>query len=52
MARVLVVYGTGEGQTAKISNYAAEVAGEHGHDARVADVKELPEGFSPRGTMR
>jgi menaquinone-dependent protoporphyrinogen oxidase len=45
MARVLILYGTSEGQTASISEYIAEVVRDHGQEAETLDVKELPRGF-------
>jgi menaquinone-dependent protoporphyrinogen IX oxidase len=41
MASVLIVYGTAEDQTAKISEYFAEIARDRGHDAEVVDAKEI-----------
>lgn len=49
MAKVLIAYGTGEGQTAKVSDHIARVIREHGHEARVEDAKGLAEKFSPEG---
>ena len=47
MARVLILYGTTEGQTASISEYIAEVVRDHGgNEAETLDVKELPNGFA------
>ena len=45
MARVLVLYGTLEGQTAKISEYIAEVAKNLGYNAEAVNIAELPSGF-------
>ena len=45
MARVLVLYGTLEGQTAKISEYIAEVAKDLGYNAEAVNIAELPSGF-------
>jgi len=39
MMRVLIAYGTTEGQTARISEYLADVIREHGHEAYAADIK-------------
>src|SRR5215218_11066340 len=39
MKRVLIPYGTTEGQTATISEYLAEVIRDHGHEAYAADIK-------------
>jgi menaquinone-dependent protoporphyrinogen oxidase len=47
MARVLVSYGTGEGQTARIAEYIAQAARDRGHDAEAVDIKDLPGGFQP-----
>jgi menaquinone-dependent protoporphyrinogen oxidase len=44
MARVLVVYGTGEGQTAKVAERITESLGESGHAAEAFDVERLPDG--------
>jgi menaquinone-dependent protoporphyrinogen oxidase len=46
MARVLILYGTAEGQTASISGYIAEVARDGGHEAKTLDIKELPGEFA------
>ena len=46
MARVLILYGTTEGQTASISEYIAEVVRDHGYEAETLDIKELPSGFA------
>jgi menaquinone-dependent protoporphyrinogen oxidase len=45
MARVLILYGTTEGQTASISDYIVEVVRDHGQEAETLDVKEMPSGF-------
>ena len=39
MMRVLIPYGTTEGQTARISEYLAEVIRDHGHEAHAVDIK-------------
>lgn len=39
MARVLTAYGTGEGQTASISEYIAEVVRDRCHDVEVIYIK-------------
>jgi menaquinone-dependent protoporphyrinogen oxidase len=39
MMKVLIPYGTTEGQTAKISEYLADVIRGHGHEAFVVDIK-------------
>jgi menaquinone-dependent protoporphyrinogen oxidase len=46
MSRVLILYGTTEGQTAFISEYIAEVVRDHGHETETLDVKELPGSFT------
>lgn len=38
MASFLVIYGTGEGQTAKVADRIVEVFVDRGHDARTVDV--------------
>lgn len=38
MTRVLVLYGTLEGQTAKISEYIAEVAKDLGYNAEAVNI--------------
>ena len=42
MARLLIVYGSSEGQTRKIAHYIAGVARELGHRAQVEDSAGLP----------
>jgi menaquinone-dependent protoporphyrinogen oxidase len=49
MARVLILYGTTEGQTASISEYIAGAVRDHGHESETLDIKELPSGFALRG---
>ena len=39
MMRLLIPYGTTEGQTARISEYVADVIRGHGHEADVVDLK-------------
>jgi len=39
MMRVLIPYGTTEGQTARISEYLAHVIRDHGHEAYAVDIK-------------
>ena len=41
MTRILIPYGTREGQTAKIAEYVADVIHGHGHDATALPIKEL-----------
>ena len=38
MARIYVPYSTGEGQTATIAEYVADVVRAHGHEADPADT--------------
>ncbi|ODR83308.1 protoporphyrinogen oxidase [Haladaptatus sp. W1] len=42
MVSFLVVYGTGEGQTAKVADRIATVLTERGHDASAVDAAERP----------
>jgi menaquinone-dependent protoporphyrinogen oxidase len=46
--RVLVLYGTSYGQTARIARRVAEVLTASGNDVRLLDAAELPRGISPR----
>jgi menaquinone-dependent protoporphyrinogen oxidase len=46
MARILILYGTTEGQTATISEYIAEVVRDHGDEAETLDIKRLSSGFA------
>src|SRR5918995_5855170 len=39
MIRVFIPYGTTEGQTARISEYLADVIRDHGHEAYAVDIK-------------
>jgi menaquinone-dependent protoporphyrinogen oxidase len=48
MADVLIVYGTSEGQTAKIAEVIADVIRDLGHKADAVDIKTLSETL-PRG---
>ena len=49
MSRVLIPYGTTEGQTAKIAEVIADVLREKGHEADPLDIKSLsdtvPDGY-------
>lgn len=49
MARIYIPYSTGEGQTAKIAEYIADVIRAHGHEAQTTDIKQsdgaLPGGY-------
>lgn len=46
--RILVVYGTSHGQTAKVARYIADVRTAMGDTVTVADVESLPRGLAPR----
>ncbi len=43
MAKFLIVYGTTEGQTAKIANRIASLVEAQGHTARIWDGKQIPD---------
>lgn len=49
MARILIPYGTAEGQTARIADYISDVLQVHGHQADTLDLKhaehDLPDGY-------
>lgn len=45
MLLLLVCYGTGEGQTAKVADRIATVLAERGHDATARDASEVPSDF-------
>jgi menaquinone-dependent protoporphyrinogen oxidase len=45
MSRVLIVYGTTEGQTAKISRHIRDVLEESGHTVELVDAHKLPVGL-------
>lgn len=45
MSSFLVLYGTGEGQTAAVAERIAGVIGGRGHDVETADAETLPSGF-------
>jgi menaquinone-dependent protoporphyrinogen oxidase len=49
MASVLVAYGTGEGQTAKVAGRLVEYLAADGHDAEAVDVAALPDGLDVTG---
>ncbi len=49
MTKVLIPYGTAEGQTVKISEYIAEVIRERGHEAVMSDIKDLSGNFPLEG---
>lgn len=46
MSTFLVLYGTGEGQTAKVASRVADSIEDRGHDVRSVDVGNVPEDFS------
>jgi len=46
MGSVLVAYGTGEGQTAKVADYVGGVLADRGHDATTVDVSASPDASS------
>ncbi|WP_049981134.1 flavodoxin domain-containing protein [Halolamina rubra] len=46
MSSFLILYGTGEGQTAKIAERIAAAIGERGHEATTIDVGDRPDSFS------
>lgn len=48
MKKILLTYGTTEGQTAKIADFISDVLGSHGHEVTVVDVRETadtPDGY-------
>jgi menaquinone-dependent protoporphyrinogen oxidase len=49
MTKIYIVYGTTEGQTARIAEYIADVIRDHGYEAHTVDIKEardtVPEGY-------
>ncbi|MGN7201573.1 flavodoxin domain-containing protein [Arthrobacter sp. SAFR-044] len=49
MAKILIPYGTTEGQTARIADYISDVLQAHGHEAETLDLKhadhDLPDGY-------
>lgn len=49
MARILVLYGTTEGHTAKIAEHIAETVRDNGHDVEVREGSKVPVGFSVEG---
>ena len=46
MSSFLILYGTGEGQTAKIAERIAATIAERGHEASAIDVRDRPESFT------
>ena len=49
MSSFLILYGTGEGQTAKIAEQIATTLSERGHEASAIDVRDRPESFTLEG---
>ena len=49
MAKVLILYGTDEGQTRKITERIAEVIRGKGHEIELVPGNRAPASFSPRG---
>lgn len=49
MASVLIVFGTGEGQTAKVADRIVERLGGLGHTAEAFNVNQLPDGLDLAG---
>src|SRR3712207_5907947 len=49
MAKLIIVYGTGEGQTKKIAERIAETGRRHGHIVDVMNGRSVPATFSPDG---
>ena len=45
MSKIEIVYGTTEGQTAKIAEVMAQVIRAHGHDVAAVDVKQARDGL-------
>ena len=45
MAAILVLYGTGEGQTRKIASRLRQAFADEGHAVRIRDVQTLPDAF-------
>lgn len=46
MSSFLILYGTGEGQTAKIAERIAATISERGHETRTIDVRDRPGSFT------
>jgi menaquinone-dependent protoporphyrinogen oxidase len=42
VSKIIVPYGTTEGQTAEIADYIVDVLRAHGHDAKAVDIKDAP----------
>jgi menaquinone-dependent protoporphyrinogen oxidase len=49
VSSVLILYGTGEGQTAKIAERIATTISERGHEASAIDVGDRPDSFTLEG---
>jgi menaquinone-dependent protoporphyrinogen oxidase len=49
MSSILVIYGTGEGQTAKVATRIAAELGERGHEVSALNVRDRPESFALDG---
>lgn len=49
MPRLLIVYGTTDGQTAKIARFIADRAGQHGYTVDVRDGHDIPGDFTLDG---
>lgn len=47
MSSILVIYGTGEGQTAKVADRIVGALEDRGHEATSVDVRDPPPEFSP-----
>ena len=43
MTRILITYGTIEGQTAKIAEVIADVIRDHGYEVETVDIRDAPE---------
>lgn len=48
MAKILILYGTTDGHTAKIAHYIAGVMASNGHDPTILCGKTLPPDFAPQ----
>lgn len=49
MASILIVFGTGEGQTAKVAEQIGRHLDELGHTVEAIDIKQLPDGLNITG---
>ena len=45
MTKIMIGYGTTEGQTARIADHIAEVIRSHGLEAQAVDLKRSPKSF-------